>query len=376
MEVWIRQSMAYECLGDQPMPFPVPGNLWDRKLGESLYSERMRFIRRVDQLGFDGLIFTEHHFGQNGGLTPSPIVMLAAASQVTERIKLATMGISLSVYEQPVRLAEELAMIDNLCHGRLVLGFITSAAQSLFAFSIPVAEERSRYHEAHDLMVKAWTEPEPFEWHGQHFNYECVSILPRPLQVPHPPIWTTCSSEQSLQWAAHNHFKLVAPGTVTQTLDILSYYRHYAETECGWTPTSEDLGMARELFITKDGAELEEEIGRLGDRDESTGVNPRFRVPALTALLREQWGSRTYDYGSHLGRPAGSGRSEAGLEGGQYLIGNPEAITREIIEQRDACGKPGVLIIRPEISRLTLDEVGDRLELFAREVLPTVRELK
>src|SRR5437764_851732 len=81
-------------------------------------------------------------------------------------------------------------------------------------------------------MVKAWTERDPFEWRGEHFNYDCVSILPRPLQVPHPDVWTTCSSEQSLQWAASKHFKLVAPGTVTQTSDIINYYRNYAETQC------------------------------------------------------------------------------------------------------------------------------------------------
>ena len=375
MEVWIRQSMPYQCLDDEPMPFPIPGRLWDRDLGESLYSDRMRFIRRVDQLGFDGLIFTEHHYGQNGGLTPSPVVMLSAASQVTEQIKLITMGISLSVYEQPVRLAEELAMIDNLSHGRLVLGFITSAAQSLFAFSVPVEEERSRYHEALDLMVKAWTAEEPFEWHGTHFNYDCVSILPRPLQQPHPSFWTTCSSEESLQWAASHHFSLIAPGTMTQVGDIINYYRDYAERECGWTPTSADFGMAREFYIAPTKAQVAELLPSLIARDESSGVNPRFRVPELTRLLREQWSTRTYDYGAHLGRPAGSGRTPEGYAGGFFLVGDPETMTQQIVEQHAACGRPGVLVIRPEIGSMSLDEVGDGLELFAKEVLPVVRKL-
>jgi alkanesulfonate monooxygenase SsuD/methylene tetrahydromethanopterin reductase-like flavin-dependent oxidoreductase (luciferase family) len=357
------------------MPFPVPGRLWDRELGETLYAERMKFIRRVDQLGFDGLIFTEHHYGPNGGLTPSPVVMLAAASQVTEQIKLVTMGISLSVYEQPVRLAEELAMIDNLCHGRLVIGLITSAAQSLFAFSVPVEEERSRYHEAYDLMVRAWTDPDPFEWRGQHFNYNCVSILPRPLQLPHPPIWTTCSSEESLQWAARNRFKLVAPGTVTQTADILNYYRTYAERECGWSPTAADFGMAREFYIAPTQAQVDELLPSLIERDEVNSINPRFRVPELTTVLREQWSTRTYDYGSRLGRPAGSGLSLEGYAGGQFLVGSPEVMIQQVIEQRAACGNPGVLIIRPEIGTMSLQAVGDGLELFAREVLPAVHAL-
>ncbi|MEA2640371.1 MAG: hypothetical protein QOF51_1765 [Chloroflexota bacterium] len=375
MEVWIRQSMPYQCLENEPMPFPVPGRLWDRELGETLYADRMKFIRRVDQLGFDGLIFTEHHSGPNGGLTPSPVVMLSAASQVTEQIKLVTMGISLSSYEQPVRLAEELAMIDNLSHGRLVIGLITSAAQSLYALSIPLQEERGRYHEAYEVMVKAWTEPEPFEWRGEHFNYDAVSILPRPLQVPHPPVWTTCSSEESLQWAARNHIRLVAPGTVVQTGDILSYYREYAEKYCDWTPTATDLGMAREFYIAPTKAKLDEVLDDLIADDEAMGFNPRFRVPVLTKMVREQWSTRTYDYGSRLGRPAGSGRSAEGYAGGQFLAGVPDTMTQEIIEQREACGKPDVLVIRPEIGAMSLDEVGDGLELFAREVLPTLHAL-
>jgi alkanesulfonate monooxygenase SsuD/methylene tetrahydromethanopterin reductase-like flavin-dependent oxidoreductase (luciferase family) len=375
MEVWIRQSMPYQCIEDGAMPFPIPGRMWDRALGESLYSERMQFISRVDKLGFDGLIFTEHHYGPNGGLTPSPVVMMAAASMVTEHIKLATMGISLSVYAQPVRLAEELAMIDNLSHGRLVVGFITSAAQSLYAFTIPVAEERSRYHEAHDLMVRAWTDPEPFEWRGEHFNYDCVSILPRPLQQPHPDLWTTCSSEESLKWAARNKIKLVAPGTVTQTNDILTYYKNYAETECGWTPTEMDLGMAREFYIAPTQAQVDAVIDELIENDEVNSVNPRFRVPVLTQMVREQWSTRTYDYGAHLGRPAGSGRTREGYTGGQFLVGDPNTVTQQILEQRAACGNPGVLVIRPEIGNMSLQEVGDGLELFAKEVMPILHKL-
>ena len=142
MEVWIRQSMAYHPHVDGPMPYPVPGWMWDRDLGQALYRERMPFIRRIEDLGFDGIIFTEHHYGPNGGLTPSPTVMLAAATGVTERVKLVTMGISLALYPHPVRVAEELAMLDNLSNGRLVVGFMSSGAQNMYSYSVPPREER------------------------------------------------------------------------------------------------------------------------------------------------------------------------------------------------------------------------------------------
>src|SRR3977135_3164536 len=136
MEVWIRQSMPYHCNEEGPMPFPVPGWMWDRAYGLTPADERIRFMRRIDEAGFDGLIFTEHHYGPNGGLTPSPTVMLAPAPPVPEQIKRGTMGISLALYPHPVRVAEELAMVDNLSHGRLVPGFISSGGQNMYAYGI------------------------------------------------------------------------------------------------------------------------------------------------------------------------------------------------------------------------------------------------
>src|SRR5439155_21399146 len=170
-------------------------------------------------------------------------------TQVPERIKLATMGITLALHPQPVRIAEELAMIDNMCHGRLVPGFISGTAQNLYAYSVPVEEERERYHEAYDLIVKAWTEENPFPWHGEYYDYECVSILPRPLQVPHPQIWTTATAAESIQWAASNRIRFASHGPTTEPAERLDYYRRYAESECGWTPEPRDTAMAREFYI-------------------------------------------------------------------------------------------------------------------------------
>jgi alkanesulfonate monooxygenase SsuD/methylene tetrahydromethanopterin reductase-like flavin-dependent oxidoreductase (luciferase family) len=366
--------MAYR-VGEQRMPTPVPGRMWERERGPDLYADRMQFIRRVDELGFDGLIFTEHHSGPNGGLTPSPIVMLAAASQVTERIKLATMGIQLATYAHPIRVAEELAMIDNLCGGRLVVGLISTGAPGMFTFNLPAEEERDRYHESFDLIRKAWTEPDPFEWRSKYYSYDSVSILPRPVQQPYPEVWTTCSSEQSLQWAARNHIRLLAPGTVTQTADILNYYRMYAEQECGWTPTAADLGMAREFYITPTMTSLEETVDEVLEQERRFGWDFDIKVPKYKELARFHASERTYEYGAHLGRPAGGGRSETGFSGGQFLIGDPDAIIQQVIEQREACGNPGVLVIRPEVGHLGLQEVGDRMELFAKEVMPTIQAL-
>lgn len=374
MKVWIRQSMPYHCEDGTLMPYPVPGWMWDRKLGERLYAERMPFIRRVDQLGFDGIIFTEHHYGPNGGLTPSPTIMLSAATQVTEQIKLITMGIALSLYPHPVRVAEELSMVDNLSHGRLVVGWISSGGQNLYAFNMPVQGERERYHEAHDLIVKAWTEENPFEWHGENFDYECVSILPRPLQVPHPPVWTTATAAESIQWAASKGIRMISHGPTDEVAERLAFYRQYAEAECGWTPAPEDTGMAREFFIGATKAKVDELLDKTMTRQQASDYPFIFEHPKLKELERERYQVRNYDYLTTKKAFRGASWNMEGMRSGQFIVGDPDTVTEQIIAQQKATGA-GVLIIRPELGDMSIKDVGDGLELFAREVLPVVRKI-
>ncbi|MEE9157829.1 MAG: LLM class flavin-dependent oxidoreductase [Gammaproteobacteria bacterium] len=372
MEVWIRPSYYYLSQLDEPMPYPVPGHMWDRSLGEKLYGDHMRFIRSVDQLGFDGVLFTEHHAGPNGGLTPSPTVFLAAASQVTERIKLVIMGIALALYPHPVRVAEELAMLDNLCHGRLEVGFISSGAPSLYAYNLPVSEEGGRYHEAYDLVIKAWTEKNPFEWHSQYYNYKCVSILPRPLQLPHPPIWTVAASTEGLQWAAEHRLRLICSGTLGGAAENLNYFRNYAATECGWTPEPTDLGIARELYIGRTESQVREKMDELFHRKGDMAYKQVSEAPQLANLHQERRATRSYTHQKQRTRRAGEHRTEEAMRGGSFLIGDPDSITEQILHQREVTGA-GVVAIRLELGDVDLKEVTDSLELFSREVLPVLK---
>src|SRR5579871_2283550 len=375
MEVWIRQSMAYHPHVDGPMPYPVPGWMWDRELGQKLYKERMPFIQRMEDSGFDGIIFTEHHYGPNGGLTPSPMIVLSAATQVTHRIKLVTMGIALALYPQPVRVAEELALLDNLSEGRLCVGFISSGAAALHAFNLDPDEEPGRYHEAYDLIIKAWTDPNPFEWHGEYFDYDCVSILPRPVQDPHPPIWTTARSDQSIQWAAKHGISFIAAGSTNQCVEILNAYQSYAETQCGWTPTAANRGIFREILVTPTKASYEEKFAEIAGQERENAYPAEPEYPDLRDLERERFVHKTYSWKKSGGRPErGVGWGMEQVKNGHFLLGDPDTLLEQIIAQQKETNA-GVLIIRPEMGNMSLQEAGDGMELFAREVLPALRAL-
>lgn len=375
MDVWFRQTAPYYNTNGEPMPFPIPGSMWDRHRGEEMYGKRMRFIRRLDELGFDAVIFTEHHYGPNGGLMPSPIVLMAAATQVTERIKLATMGITLALYPQPVRVAEELAMIDNLSHGRLIPGFISGTAQNLYAYNVNVAEERERYHEAYDLIIKAWTEENPFEWHSTYYDYECVSILPRPAQLPHPPIWTTATSQESIEWAASKRMGFMSHGPTTEAAERLAYYKRYAEQHHDWSPVPSQLGISRELYVTSKKGDIDQRIREVFEADRAHSFENVEVAPGIRAVGRERSKLRSYDYLTVVDSPfQGSAMTVEGRVTGQFLAGDPDSLIEEIIAQQKATGA-GVLVIRNELGSVYVDEAQEQLELFAREVLPVVQRL-
>jgi alkanesulfonate monooxygenase SsuD/methylene tetrahydromethanopterin reductase-like flavin-dependent oxidoreductase (luciferase family) len=335
----------------------------------------MRFIRRVDETGLDGLIFTEHHYGPNGGLTPSPTVMLAAACGVTEQVKLITMGISLALYPHPVRVAEELAMLDNISNGRLTVGIMSSGAQNMYAYSVAPREERGRKEEAYDLIMKAWTDPNPFEWHGEFFNYDCVSILPRPLQEPHPPIWSPVSSVESFEWCARNHIGVITMDRTVDAANAFNLFRDYARAQCGWEPGASDLGLARDIYLAPTKKAFEGKVEELFGRTQEDAYPHMSSNPDLEALDRERYAVRTYTYreGARSGRSRG-GRTTAAIERGSFFAGDPDAVIQQIIAQKEATGA-GVLVLRPEMSSMTLDEVADELDLFAKEVYPAIRDL-
>src|SRR2546430_11774986 len=119
---------------------------------------------------------------------PSPNLCAGVPTQRTTHIKIGIFGNLPALHAHPLRLAEEVAMLDVMSGGRVISGFVRGVPQEFLAYSLPLADARSRLTEAWDLVVKAWTEREPFAWQGKYFNYQRVSIWPRPLQRPHPPI--------------------------------------------------------------------------------------------------------------------------------------------------------------------------------------------
>jgi len=195
----------------------IHSSLFDPRRAHHMYNDFMDELEYAAACGFDAICVNEHH--SNGyGLMPSPNLIATALSRRTTDTAICVMGNSLALYNPPTRVAEEFAMIDCISGGRLIAGFpVGTPMDTCYAYGQNPSLLRDRYHEAHDLIMRAWTERDTFAFNGRYNQQRYVNIWPRPVQRPHPPIWIPGGgSIETWQWCAEMDY----------VYSYLSYYGH------------------------------------------------------------------------------------------------------------------------------------------------------
>ena len=174
----------------------TPNKLWDNNQARGLYQEYIDQLALADELGFDGMVLNEHH--QNiYGLMPSPNIIASALTQRSSRGKIVILGNLLPLHLNPMRVAEEYAMLDQMSNGRLIAGFAPGGGPETFNYDIPSANTREKFWEAADLIVRSWTDDGPFAHEGRYYPLRYVNLWPKPLQKPYPPVWIPGSRSPS-----------------------------------------------------------------------------------------------------------------------------------------------------------------------------------
>jgi alkanesulfonate monooxygenase SsuD/methylene tetrahydromethanopterin reductase-like flavin-dependent oxidoreductase (luciferase family) len=167
----------------------IPSRLYDPVKGHAVYHTYLDQLEYADQLGFDGIGVNEHHANAYG-LMPSPNLMAATLARRTSNAAIVDLGNSIALYNPPLRVAEEFAMLDVLSGGRLVAGFpVGTSMDTNYCYGTIPSETRERYQEAHDLIRRAWAEDEAFAWNGRYTKLRYANCWPKPIQKPHPPIF-------------------------------------------------------------------------------------------------------------------------------------------------------------------------------------------
>src|SRR6476660_4534400 len=203
---------------------------YDPKKGAELYHDYLDQMELADQLGFDGVCLNEHHQTAYG-MMPVPGVLAGALARSVKRAKLAVLGRALPLLNNPLVVAEEYAMLDNLTRGRFIAGFVRGIGAEYHAMGINPAESHDRFAEAHDLIVRAWTQPGPFTYAGKHYHFNYVNPWPRPYQSPHPPIWIPSQgSASTIRWAAQQRYTYCQ--TLSPIAEVARFFQLYtAEAE-------------------------------------------------------------------------------------------------------------------------------------------------
>ncbi len=172
------------------------------------YQQVLEQVELAEELGWECFMFNEHHFLRYGGLIADPAVFLVAAAGRTSRIRLGPC-VSIVTLRHPLQIAEQYAMVDVISGGRLEFGMGSGNTDlDHRVFGIPREESRSRLNEASKVILKAWTS-ESFSHEGQFWNFEEITLYPRPVQQPHPPIWVAGTSPATLGWAGSQGYHIM-----------------------------------------------------------------------------------------------------------------------------------------------------------------------
>jgi alkanesulfonate monooxygenase SsuD/methylene tetrahydromethanopterin reductase-like flavin-dependent oxidoreductase (luciferase family) len=259
-----------------------------------------------------------------------------------------------------VRVAEELAMLDNLAQGRLVVGLLRGTTNEYLTYDLNPAEARERTDEGMELILRAWTEPQPFGWQGRHFQYRTVSVWPRPLQEPHPPTYALGTSRESCEFAARHHLGCgVSYGPFEVMAKATRYYREQCERH-GWQPTPEQIIYRANMLLAETDEEAQARLRtqpdqapfamRAGVRDammtlDSRNIAGEARVPNVSGVLPTTF------------------------------VGSPDTVVEQVRRCRDVIGA-GVLdlSLHPPGSG-DVEPLMRSLELFGKKVLPRIRDI-
>jgi alkanesulfonate monooxygenase SsuD/methylene tetrahydromethanopterin reductase-like flavin-dependent oxidoreductase (luciferase family) len=348
-----------------------PNKHFDRKLGHDLYHRYLDELEYAEKLGFDGIAVNEHHQTAYG-LMPSPNIMAAALARRTERAQIMVLGNAIGIRGNPLRVAEEIAMLDHLTDGRLVSGFVRGIGWEYFAHSVNPTRSRDRFIEAHDLIIRAWTSEEMFGWVSPNYEYRYVNIWPRPLQQPHPPIYIPgAGSTETMRFVAerrYTYMSVYAPSSVVRRW--FDGYRQ-AAAELGYTPDAEKIGLSIPIYV----AETDEQAHREG-REQLMWLFHRGLKQGPELMNPPGYMSASSMRGVLMAgmKPFPELSYEDLISGGYVVVGSPDTVTARLRELHDELGF-GQLIGLYAIGGLSHELTVRSMELFSAEVMPALRPL-
>ncbi len=374
------QDEASGLMGAQGTDLGMSNELYDPQVGAKLYNRYLDEKVYAEEVGFDALMLNEHHstpFCMQGVTNVGASIL----ARITSKVKIVILGNVLPIWDDPLWLAEQLAMIDLISHGRLVSGFVRGGGRESISHNTPPHDNRERFQEAHDFIVKAWTQPGPWRWEGKHYQYRYVNPWARPLQQPHPPIWIPSTvSVETVKWTAEHRYPLVLLATKLEpTLEAFQLY-HDTAAELGYKSGTQNVSYLWKVHVDET-EEKADEVGRkylsgvsnpflAGNEGQ---VNPAIlNLPGHTSRSSRRLSATAFGpagrYGANL-RPY-----EDQIKDLSIVTGTPKTVLPKIRQVLEYL-RPGSIFFWDGDGAMTHDDQMRSLRLMGEEVLPAVREM-
>jgi alkanesulfonate monooxygenase SsuD/methylene tetrahydromethanopterin reductase-like flavin-dependent oxidoreductase (luciferase family) len=347
----------------------LPNSLFDPQIASDLYNRYHEEYQVADEAGFDGIMINEHHTAPFC-MQASINITGAVLAKITKRVKILMLGAPLPVVDNPLRLSEELAMIDCISRGRLISGVVRGGGVESLANNVNPAYNRERFEEAHDLIIAAWTRPGPFRWEGKHFSYRVVNPWVLPLQKPHPPIMVPgTASPETVVWAAQHRYPYVVLGSsLEQTAELIALYRDTA-AEAGYEMQPEHIGYLARVFVadSEEKAQVEGrnffwQNGALNKQPREWMAPPGYASVDFAGIRRLRAVSKPFDNQAY----------QEAQDNYQVVVGTPDQVITKLRYMRDSLGI-GHMCLWAHDGYMSHDDTVRCIELFGNEVLPALR---
>jgi natural product biosynthesis luciferase-like monooxygenase protein len=334
-----------------------------QKTTAEYFAQCLRVSERADEFGFSSIKTVEHYFHDYGGHSPNPIVLLAAIAARTTRARLIT-GAVIPAFNHPIKLAGELAMLDNLCQGRLDAGFGRAfIPEEYAAFGLDMESSRDMFDEGVAVIKRLWSE-ERVTHEGRFWSFRDVHSMPRTVQQPHPPIWIAAiTTEESFVNAARNGYHvMIVPyaGGLDHCSAMVRAYRQ-AWRDAGHPPGEERVQMSFHAYL----AETHDDAVR--------GYAPAMRtyLDVFTEAVSSWEGLRSGQYPGYdkLVQAISAQTPEGNLEKRYAFVGTPAEVVEQVAYMRELFGEhePSLQVT---YGGITDAEAIRTIELFARHVMP------
>ncbi len=360
----------------------LPNRRLDPEIAADLFHRYYDEWMLADELGLDVMV-NEHHQTATC-MSSTCIVGLSVLARITKRARILVLGYPLGHRTDPLRVAEELATVDVISRGRLDMGFVKGVPYEFACSNQNAVGVMDRFWEAHDFIIKAMTSHDaPFNWESENFHYRYVNIWPRPYQTPHPPVWSTTASRNNARVLGEKGYVMAVLGFGYNTRPLYDVYRQgYVATHRA-APPPDRFGYLGLVAVGSNERKARERAEYIASYLRSSAiVSPAFRNPpgylSIEDNARLLAGKAPGRSMTKAGRPIDMRTASVQelIDAAIMFCGTPDQVYDQIVDFCAHCGGMGNLLMMGHAGSLSHDETVDNISLFAKEVLPRLKEYK